>query len=111
VKIKPTNAIKTLCLAFRSLQPPPPNPGLWFAKVDNEKATIWVQFKDFDPNEQQVEINVRRTVFYPDKPGRNYITVRGFTLRHAATPWACGWTGWPKARACRPTCSTLQQPY
>jgi len=35
-----------------------------------------------------VEINVRRTVFYPDQPGRNYITVRGFALRHAATPWA-----------------------
>ncbi len=31
---------------------------------------------------------MRRTVFYPDQPGRNYITVRGFTLRHAATPWA-----------------------
>ena len=34
------------------------------------------------------EINVRRTVFYPEKTGINYITVRGFTLRHAATPWA-----------------------
>ena len=88
MKIKPTNGIKTLCLAFRSLQPPPANPGLWFAKVDNEQTTIWAQFKDFEPNEQQVEINVRRTVFYPDKPGRNYITVRGFTMCHAATPWA-----------------------
>jgi len=27
-------------------------------------------------------------VFYPDQPGRNYITVRGFTMRDAATPWA-----------------------
>ena len=27
-------------------------------------------------------------MFYPEKPGINYITVRGFTLRHAATPWA-----------------------
>jgi alpha-N-arabinofuranosidase len=35
-----------------------------------------------------VEINVRRTVFYPEKPGMNYITVRGFIMRHAATPWA-----------------------
>ena len=41
-----------------------------------------------NPNEQLVEINVRRTVFYPDQPGRNYITVRGFIMRHAATPWA-----------------------
>ena len=40
------------------------------------------------PDKELVEINVRRTVFYPDKPGRNFITVRGFVMRHAATPWA-----------------------
>jgi alpha-N-arabinofuranosidase len=61
---------------------------LWFGQVDKESTTIWAQFKGVNPNEQLVEINVRRTVFYPDKPGRNYITVRGFTMRHAATPWA-----------------------
>lgn len=61
---------------------------LWFGKVDGENTTIWAQFKGVNPNEQLVEINVRRTVFYPDKPGRNFITVRGFTMRHAATPWA-----------------------
>ncbi|MCX6872557.1 MAG: right-handed parallel beta-helix repeat-containing protein [Verrucomicrobia bacterium] len=61
---------------------------LWFGKVDKETTTIWAQFKGVDPNGQLVEINVRKTVFYPDKPGRNYITVRGFTMRHAATPWA-----------------------
>lgn len=61
---------------------------LWFGQVAGDSTTIWAQFKDVDPNEQLVEINVRQTVFYPDKPGRNYITVRGFTMRHAATPWA-----------------------
>ena len=61
---------------------------LWFGKLDGESTTIWAQFKGVNPNEQLVEINVRRTVFYPDKPGRNFITVRGFTMRHAATPWA-----------------------
>ena len=61
---------------------------LWFGQVDKENTTIWAQFKGVNPNEQQVEINVRRTVFYPEKTGINYITVRGFTLRHAATPWA-----------------------
>ncbi len=61
---------------------------LWFAEVDAENTTIWAQFKGGDPNRRLVEINVRRTVFYPDKPGRNYITVRGFIMRHAATPWA-----------------------
>jgi alpha-N-arabinofuranosidase len=61
---------------------------LWFGQVDKDNTTIWAQFKGVNPNEQLVEINVRRTVFYPEKPGMNYITVRGFTLRHAATPWA-----------------------
>jgi len=61
---------------------------LWFAKVDDKTTTIWAQFKGVDPNRELVETNVRRAVFYPDKPGRNYITVRGFILRQAATPWA-----------------------
>jgi alpha-N-arabinofuranosidase len=61
---------------------------LWFGQVDKEHTTIWAQFKGVNPNQQAVEINVRRTVFYPEKPGVNYLTVRGFTMRHAATPWA-----------------------
>lgn len=61
---------------------------LWFAKVEKDNTMIFACFKNTDPNDQQVEINVRRTVFYPDQPGRNFITLRGFTLRHAATPWA-----------------------
>ncbi|MBI5687229.1 MAG: right-handed parallel beta-helix repeat-containing protein [Verrucomicrobia bacterium] len=61
---------------------------LWFGKVEGDSTTLWAQFKGVNPNEQLAEINVRRTVFYPDKPGRNFITVRGFTMRHAATPWA-----------------------
>ena len=60
----------------------------WFGQVDKENTTIWARFRGANPNEQTVEINVRRTVFYPDKPGRNYLTVRGFTMCHAATPWA-----------------------
>ncbi|MBI5384135.1 MAG: right-handed parallel beta-helix repeat-containing protein [Verrucomicrobia bacterium] len=61
---------------------------LWFGQVDATNTTIWAQFKGVDPNAQLIEINARRTVFYPDQPGRNFITVRGFTMRHAATPWA-----------------------
>lgn len=57
-------------------QPAGANP-LWFGEVGAA-----------DPTTGRVEINVRRTVFYPDQPGRNYLTVRGFALRHAATPWA-----------------------
>ena len=47
------------------------NAQLWFAQVDASNTTIWAQFKGVNPNEQLVEINVRQTVFYPDKPGRN----------------------------------------
>lgn len=69
------------------LKPVGPLP-LWFAKVEAQSTTLWAQFKGVDPNAQTTEINVRKTVFYPDQPGRNYITVRGFALRHAATNWA-----------------------
>jgi alpha-N-arabinofuranosidase len=62
--------------------------GLWFGQVDEVGTTIHAQFRGVNPNEQLVEINARRTVFYPAKPGINYITVRGFALRHAATQWA-----------------------
>jgi alpha-N-arabinofuranosidase len=61
---------------------------LWFGRVEKDATTIWAQFKDVDPNDRLVEINVRRTVFYPEKTGVDYLTVRGFVLRHAATPWA-----------------------
>jgi len=61
---------------------------LWYAKVDEENTTIWAQFEEVNPNRDTVEINVRQSIFYPDQPGRNYITVRGFTMRHAATPWS-----------------------
>ncbi len=61
---------------------------LWFGQVDKSNTTIWAQIGQVNPNEAEVEINVRQTVFYPDKPGVNFITVRGFTMMHAATPWA-----------------------
>jgi alpha-N-arabinofuranosidase len=62
--------------------------GLWFGQVDSKNTTLWAQFNSLDPNEAPVEINVRQTVFYPQKTGINYITVRGFTLEDAATNWA-----------------------
>jgi alpha-N-arabinofuranosidase len=69
------------------LQPPGAH-ALWYGQVDATNTTIWAQFKGVNPNEQLVEINVRRTVFYPEKTGVNYLTVRGFHLSQAATPWA-----------------------
>ena len=61
---------------------------LWFGRVDEAETRLWAQFADADPNAALVEINVRQTVFYPEQPGLNFITVRGFTLSQAATPWA-----------------------
>jgi len=75
-------------LAPRGGPPDAPAAGLWYAHVDASNTTIWAQFKGVNPNERLVEINARQTIFYPDRPLRNYITVRGFTMRHAATPWA-----------------------
>ena len=61
---------------------------LWFADGEGDGITLWAQFKGVNPNESLVEINVRPTVFTPEKTGINYLTVRGFTLCHAATNWA-----------------------
>ncbi|MDQ1256636.1 MAG: alpha-L-arabinofuranosidase, partial [Candidatus Hydrogenedentes bacterium] len=89
-KIEPVSGVKTLCLVFTNpnAKPAPAAVQLWFAEVDKENTTIWAQFKGADPNERLAEINVRQTVFYPEKPGMNYITVRGLVLRQAATQWA-----------------------
>ena len=59
------------------------------ARYLDGKTIIWAQFPDgTDPNKENVEISVRPQVFYPDRTGINYITVRGFTLENAATNWA-----------------------
>ena len=62
----------------------------WYTQVDPEKATttIWANFHGADPRTGCVEINVRPFVFWPSQTGRGYITVRGFTLKQAATQWA-----------------------
>lgn len=60
----------------------------WFCKTDADSTHIWANFGDKDPRKADVEINKRRTVFYPSKTGINYLTIKGFTLKEAATPWA-----------------------
>lgn len=74
-KIHPTQGERSVCLVFRARP----------AATDN--TTIWAQFPGVNPNEQLVEINVRPTVFSSSKVGVDFLTVRGFTLRQAATPW------------------------
>ncbi len=61
---------------------------VWFAEVDNENTLIYANFHGANPNEELVEINVRRSCFYPTDTGIDYITVKGFEMAHAATPWA-----------------------
>ncbi len=60
----------------------------WKAVVDACKTTIYANFHDYNPNDELVEISVRRSCFFPDKTGLNYITVRGFEMAQAASLWA-----------------------
>lgn len=66
----------------------PADPPLWFAQVGSDTTTIWAQCKGVNPNQELTEINVRKTVFYAEQSGIDYITVRGFDLCQAATQWA-----------------------
>lgn len=61
---------------------------VWFAEVTADNTVIYANFQGADPNKEFVEINVRRSCFYPQETGIDYITVRGFEMAHAATPWA-----------------------
>jgi len=60
----------------------------WYCRSGEKDTTIWANFHEYNPNNELVEINVRDACFYPDTPGRNYITVRGFQMSQAATQWA-----------------------
>ena len=63
---------------------------LWWAEVNETsgETRVLVQYKGADLNKDLVEVNARQTVFYPSRQGIDYITVRGFELCQAATPWA-----------------------
>lgn len=60
----------------------------WFSEVTYKSTILYVNFGEYDPNKELVEINVRQCCFYPERTGLNYITVRGFEMAHAATQWA-----------------------
>ncbi|MFW5808121.1 MAG: right-handed parallel beta-helix repeat-containing protein [Spirochaetota bacterium] len=61
---------------------------VWYTENDTENTTLYANFQGADPNDELVEINVRRSCFYPTVTGVDYITVRGFEMSQAATPWA-----------------------
>lgn len=62
----------------------------WYTEQDAEKdeTVIYGNFQGKNPNEENVEINVRRNCFLPSKTGVSYITVAGFNINKAATTWA-----------------------
>lgn len=49
---------------------------------------IYANFQGHNPNEEKVDINVRRNCFMPSKTGVDYITFSGFDVNKAATTWA-----------------------
>jgi len=60
----------------------------WYCETDANTTTIWANFHQYNPNKELVEISVRRTCFYPEKQGINYLTIHGFYINEAATQWA-----------------------
>ena len=60
----------------------------WYTAQDMNDTVIFANFQGKDPNEENVEITVRRNCFMPLVNGINYIVVSGFALRQAATQWA-----------------------
>ena len=62
----------------------------WFVEQDEAKdeTVIYANFQGKNPNEEKVEISVRKACFYPSKEGCGYITLSGFTVCKAATQWA-----------------------
>ncbi|MGW5353887.1 discoidin domain-containing protein [Streptomyces sp. NPDC004031] len=63
-------------------------PGTWYSEVGSSSTTVWANFSGADPNARLAEINVRRQVFAPDVWGLGYITVNGFTIKHAANTYS-----------------------
>lgn len=60
----------------------------WYAETGEEETVLYANFQGADPNAALVEFNVRKACFFPERTGINYITVRGFEMAQAATPWA-----------------------
>ena len=59
----------------------------WYCEVDDVNTTIYANFHSYNPNEELIEINVRKACFYPEVSSINYITVSGFEMAHAACPY------------------------
>ena len=105
-KIRYTGCKCTIDFIDETIKNPADTVYRWYAEVTDEETTLYCNFQSLDPNSEVIEINVRKCCFYPTETGRNYITVRGFEMAHAACPftpptadqigmlganWSCGW--------------------
>ncbi len=61
---------------------------VWFTAQEDNNTIIYANFQGKDPNQEDVELSVRRACFFPTVTGIDYITVNGFAIRNAATAWA-----------------------
>lgn len=62
----------------------------WYTEQDTvqNETVIYANFQGKNPNEENVEINVRRMCFFPSNTGVSYLSVSGFAITKAATTWA-----------------------
>lgn len=60
----------------------------WYPVVDEQNTTLYINFRGLDPEKDEISFNVRKSVFYPEKTGIDFITVKGFELCCAATWYA-----------------------
>lgn len=60
----------------------------WYAEADECTTTIYIHLVDGAPDGHTMEYTARRHCFYPAETGIGYITLSGFTVRHAAPQWA-----------------------
>ncbi|KFC59487.1 DUF1565 domain-containing protein [Flavobacterium gilvum] len=59
----------------------------WYAESNEQTTTIWANFQTRNPNKELTEVSIRKTCFYPESEGLNYITISGFDFSQAATQW------------------------
>ena len=60
----------------------------WYTEQEGDKTVFYANFGGLDPNQENVEFNVRKNCFAPSKEGLGYITLSGFVVTKAATQWA-----------------------
>lgn len=61
---------------------------VWHCEEKEGNVLIHANFQGADPNAELVEATARPACFYPKTTGINFISVSGFEMCQAATPWA-----------------------